>query len=196
MREEDRDLLSAHALPVPDRAATVAAARPSGIPSESAFGDVYEKYVPILRKIAMRKFGVPRAEVDSLVHDVFTTYLAQRDRVRELHPYLVGGICNAAREYWRKASRDHDLFRDASVSTVPADDQLLESVAQNQLVRMAVSRLGTSCRETLRRFYLDGESAAAIAQSRQTTQNSILRLLHYCRERVRAAYLALTEGDQ
>ena len=57
--------------------------------SETRFDDVYDAYRPLLRKIAMGKFHVPRADVDTLVHDVFTTYLAHQDRVRELHPYLI-----------------------------------------------------------------------------------------------------------
>lgn len=196
LMKEDRDLYSSHAVPIADTVPGVSAAQSGTAVQESALGAVYDEYLPLLRKIAMRKFGVPRADVDSLIHDVFTTYLVQQDRVRELHPYLVGAICNASREYWRKANRDRDFFADASMGTVAVDDHILESVAQNLLVRSALSRLGTSCRETLRRFYVDGESSAAIAASRQTTQNSILRLLHYCRERARAAYRALTEAGQ
>jgi RNA polymerase sigma factor (sigma-70 family) len=194
--KEDRDLYPAQVVPTADTVPGVAAARSGTVVQDSALGAVYDKYLPLLRKIAMRKFGVPRADVDSLIHDVFTTYLVQQDRVRELHPYLVGAICNASREYWRKANRDRDFFTDAAVGAVAVDDHILESVAQNLLVRSALSRLGASCRETLHRFYVDGESSAAIAESRQTTQNSILRLLHYCRERARAAYRALTEAGQ
>lgn len=158
---------------------------------ETALIGIYDTYLPLLRKIALRKFHIPRADVDALIHDVFATYLAHPERVRELHPYLIGGICNAAREYWRKHDRDNELFCDAPAGGVPVEDHLLESVAQNLLVRAALARLGTSCRETLHRFYIEGESAAAIAATRDTTQNSILRLLHYCRASARAAYLAL-----
>lgn len=196
LMKEDRDVYPAHAVPAAEAVPGVAAARPRSAAQDSAFGAIYDEYLPLLRKIAMRKFGVPRADVDSLIHDVFTTYLVQQDRVRETHPYLVGAICNASREYWRKANRDRDFLADTAVGAVVVDDHILESVAQNLLVRSALSRLGTSCRETLHRFYVEGESAKAIAASRQTTQNSILRLLHYCRERARAAYRALTEAGQ
>jgi hypothetical protein len=40
---------------------------------------------------------------------------------------------------------------------------------------------------------VEGETASAIADSRDTTQASILRLLQYCRDRARAAYRALAK---
>lgn len=164
--------------------------------AEEAFSAVYDAYLPLLRKVAMRKFHIPATDVDALVHDVFTTYLAHRERVRELHPYLIGGICNAAREYWRKAHRDRVALVDGGSHTAAMEAPLLESIVQNLLVQSALSQLGTSCRDALRRFYVDGENAATIAASRQTTPNSIHRLLHYCRERARAAYIALNEDKQ
>lgn len=147
------------------------------------FDAVYNVYRPLLRKIAMRKFHIPRGDVDTLVHDVFTTYLAQQDRVRELHPYLIGGICNAARDYWRKADREKAVFCDADICPATPGDALVEDVVQTLLVRSALSTLGESCRDALYRFYVDGDTATCIADSRSTTQGSILRLLHYCRER-------------
>lgn len=162
--------------------------------SGTAFDAVYETYRPLLRKIAMRHFKVPAADADTLIHDVFATYFAHQERVRELHPYLIGGICNASRQYWREHDRERAMFADAEVCSLVADDHLLEALPETLLVRSALGRLGTSCRETLHRFYIDGESASSIAASRDTTQNSILRLLHYCRERARAAYQTLNEA--
>ena len=159
----------------------------------SDFDSVYTVYRPLLRKIAMRKFHIPRGDVDTLVHDVFTTYLAQQDRVREVHAYLIGGICNAARDYWRKADRERALFCDAEVCPATPDDALVDDVVQTLLVRSALGTLGPSCQEALYRFYVDGETATCIADSRSTTQGSILRLLQYCRDRARAAYRTLIE---
>lgn len=161
--------------------------------SDTTFEAIYTPYRLLLRRIALRKFNIPAADVDVLVHDVFTTYLAQQDRVREIHPYLVGGICNAARDYWRKKDKERGLFCDAETCPAATDDALLSSVIETLLVRSALGTLGPSCREALHRFYVEGETANAIAESRGTTQGSILRLLHYCRERARAAYRALSE---
>jgi RNA polymerase sigma factor (sigma-70 family) len=158
------------------------------------FDRLYETYAPLLRRIAMRKFDVPRADVDALVHDVFATYLTHSSRVRELRPYLIGGICNAARQYWREADAERKVFCDADLESACSDDAPLESLIQTTLMSAALSRLGTSCRETLHRFYVQGESAISIAASRATTQNSIHQLLSYCRGRAREAYRAMKEG--
>jgi len=160
---------------------------------DTTFEALYNAYRPLLRKIAVRKFNIPRADVDVLVHDVFTTFLAHQERVREIHPYLIGGICNAARDYWRKADREQGIFCNDETCLASPDDALLNSVIETLLVRSALGTLGASCRDALHRFYVEGETATAIAEARSTTQGSILRLLHYCRERARAAYRALHE---
>lgn len=157
------------------------------------FDRLYETYVPLLRQIAMRKFHIPRGDVDELVQDVFATYLTHAAKVREVRAYLIGGICNAARQYWREADAQRNVFCDAELCALASDDAPLESLIQNTLMSAALSRLGASCRETLHRFYVDGESAISIAESRDTTQNSIHRLLNYCRGRAREAYRAMSE---
>jgi RNA polymerase sigma factor (sigma-70 family) len=187
------------ALEIGNPAATAPAASAAGMAEVSVdgrdpeFDRLYETYVPLLRRIAMRKFNVPRADVDELVQDVFATYLTHAARVRELRPYLIGGICNAARQYWREADAERKVFCDANVDFAKSDDAVLESLIRNTLMSAALSRLGESCRETLHRFYVNGESAISIAASRDTTQNSIHQLLSYCRGRAREAYRAMKE---
>ena len=169
---------------------TPTAAAPAATPGvyDPEFDRIYATYVPLLRRIAMRKFQIPPTDVDELVQDVFATYLAHAERVRELRPYLIGGICNAARQYWRERDAHREVFCDADADCAASDDVLLESLIRNMMMSAALSQLGPSCRETLRRFYLDGESAISIAASRDTTQNSIHQLLNYCRTRARKAY--------
>lgn len=151
------------------------------------FEAIYATYLPLLRKIAVRKFGIPAADAESLVHDVFATYLTDPDSVRSLHPYLIGAICNAARQYQRRDAAERRLFCGSPLCLATPSDDVVDDVIRNVLVGTALARLGPSCRDALRRFYLSGETAASIAQSRNTSANYILRLLHYCRERARAA---------
>lgn len=174
--------------------AEAAAARTSpGLPAGAEFDDVYAVYFPMLRKIAMRKYRIPPEDVDALVHDVFATYLTHRQRVRELHPYLIGGICNAARQYWRQSDAEREVFCVSDEEGATAADAVVDSVVRNMVLSSVLSRLGASCRETLYRFYIRGESAISIAESRDTTQNSILRLLNYCRGRARTWYRSISE---
>ena len=160
------------------------------------FDALYTTYTPILRKIAIRKFGVPPKDVDDLVQDVFASFLAQRASVREVHPYLIGAICNASRQYRRRdeASPFSPRPEHRECGATP-DDELIDGVIRSLVIRTTLSRLGTSCRDTLEQFYLLGETAVAIAERRQTTANYICRLLNYCRNRARSVYAAMSTGS-
>jgi RNA polymerase sigma factor (sigma-70 family) len=155
----------------------------------SRFDELYAAYQPLLRKIAIRKFGIPSSDVDDLVQDVFATYLANPANVRDLHPYLIGAICNASRQYRRRDDRAPFSPRpDHRVCGATPDDELIDGVVRNLVIRATLGRLGASCRETLERFYLLGETTVAIAQSREKTANYICRLLNYCRNRARSIF--------
>lgn len=146
--------------------------------------NLYVRYAPLLRHLALRRFRIPREDVDALVHDVFATYLSDPTTVRSIRPYLIGGICNASRQYWRRRDR-HDELREGTEE--PVDAGMLEHVAMRVDVAMALARIGKRCREALRRYYLEGESTPAIAAVLETTPNNVLYLLHVCRKRARAA---------
>lgn len=161
----------------------------------ASFDSIYATYLPLLRNIAVRKFGVPRDEAETLAHDVFTTYLANPTNVRELHPYLIGAICNAARQFCRRNASERAIFCEGEVCHATPPNDLVDGVIRALVVRKTLSHLGDSCRETLRRFYLLGETAPAIAAARKTSANYILRLLHYCRKRARALYDQMQRGS-
>lgn len=176
--------------------AAVAARAGAGAPDSAAarFEVIYTAYAPLLRKIAMRKFGIPRGDAEALAHDVFATYLANPANVRNLRPYLIGAICNASRQHLRRDAAERELFCGEPICAAAPDEDLVEGVIRNIILSTTLAQLGPSCRETLRRFYFTGESAPMIAQSRNTTANYILRLLNYCRNRARAIYAAMSKG--
>lgn len=157
------------------------------------FDALYAAYRPLLRKIAIRKFGVAVSDADDLVQDVFATYLANPTNVRELHPYLIGAICNASRQYRRR--NDSSPFCPSSACGATPDDELVDGVVRNVIIAATLSRLGARCRETLERFYLNGETAVSIAESRDTSAGYIWRLLNYCRNRARAIYRESSVGS-
>lgn len=161
----------------------------AGDDAAGRFDALYATYQPLLRRIAMRKFGIPAADVDDLVQDVFATYLANPSNVRDLHPYLIGAICNASRQYWRKdyASPFSPRPEHRLCGSTP-DDELIDGVVRTLLLRATLGRLGTSCRDTLERFYLLGETTASIALSRDTSASYICRLLNFCRNRARKIF--------
>lgn len=160
-------------------------------PATARFDALYAAYRPLLRKIAIRKFGIPPDAVDDLVHDVFATYLANPSNVRDLHPYLIGAICNASRQYRRRDDASPFCSKSVEWAGSPGDE-LVDGVVRNLIIGTTLSRLGVKCRETLQRFHLHGESAASIATSRNTSPNYICRLLNYCRNRARSIYLEMS----
>jgi RNA polymerase sigma factor (sigma-70 family) len=157
------------------------------------FDALYAVYRPLLRKIAIRKFGVAVSDADDLVQDVFATYLANPSNVRELHPYLIGAICNASRQYRRRS--EASPFCESNACGATPDDELVDGVVRNVVIASTLSRLGIRCRETLERFYLNGETAGSIAESRDTSAGYIWRLLNYCRNRARTIYEQMSAGS-
>jgi RNA polymerase sigma factor (sigma-70 family) len=158
--------------------------RSTGDSLSAGFDTIYDDHAPLLRAIARRKFNVPDSDIDGLVHDVFTSFLTSASRVRELRPYLVGGICNASRNYWRRRERDDSLFVEIDEDAVCGAD-LQQSVSRNLTLNAALSRIGDRCRNVLQRYYLESESTSTIAEAIGTSPGNVLYILHTCRKRAR-----------
>lgn len=183
-----------HSKPEPDHArSTAAAVAPEDAPAPLPFEEVYLRYAPRLRKIAMAKFNIPRAEAETLVHDVFATYLVNAAAVRAVEPYLVGAICNASRHYLRRAGAAEALFcGDVECAASPGAD-LMAEVERKLLLSRILSRVGARCRDLLYRYYVKGETTQAIADGLDSTPGSILVSLHHCRKRARTAFQSVAE---
>jgi RNA polymerase sigma factor (sigma-70 family) len=156
-----------------------------------AFEEVYLRHVTKLRKIALRKFRIPPQEVEPLIQEVFVSYFLHADSVRAVGPYLVGAICNASRNYWRRLDAEEALFcGEVPCMATPGPD-ILEEVERKMLLRTLLARAGSRCREFLERYYWHGETTKAIADAFDSTPGSILVFLHKCRRRLLAAYCAV-----
>jgi DNA-directed RNA polymerase specialized sigma24 family protein len=166
----------------------------TAVETSTDFDALYTAYAPLLRRIAVAKFSIPSSHVDELVHDVFLTYLVNPAKVRDVRPYLIGGICNAARQYLREGAAEDKLFCSAEPCLAHPEESLLDAVSRSITAGALLVRMGSRCRETLRQFYMEGESAAAIATARGTTATYIFRLLQFCRDRARRLYATLQGG--
>lgn len=157
------------------------------------FADIYDRLAPLLRHIASEKFHVPRADADGLVHDIFLTFITNPTNVREVRPYLIGAICNASRKYWRRRQSHESVFAPSDGIDEAIDMRSLDEVSVRLTVAATLARLCPRCRETLRRYYLDGESTAAIAAAMETTPAYVFKLLHQCRKQAHAVNRSLAE---
>jgi RNA polymerase sigma factor (sigma-70 family) len=162
-----------------------------GAPPE--FEEVYLMFAPLLRKIAVRKFGIPVAEAEPLVHDVFATYFTFANDVGDVRRYLIGGICNASRHYLRRTDAANALFCGETPCMAAPTESILVEVERKLLLRRVLSRIGDRCRTILHRYYLNGETTEAIAGALDLKPATVLIFLSRCRKRALAAYRSLTE---
>lgn len=157
------------------------------------FEEAYLQFAPLLRKIAVAKFGIPMADAEPLVHDVFATYFANVDEVLDVRTYLIGGICNAARHHLRRADAKNALFCEETPCGAVPTESITAAVERKLIVRRMLSRVGGRCRELLHRYYLNGETTGAIAGDLEYTPATILMFLSKCRKRAQEEYRAMTE---
>ncbi|HET7436017.1 MAG TPA: sigma-70 family RNA polymerase sigma factor [Thermoanaerobaculia bacterium] len=158
-------------------------------------GTLYLQFGPVLRRMAIGRYGIPAQEADGLVHDVFATYLLNPNgaRVMNVRGYLVGGIANAAREYWREKRRDVPLAEVAD-SAITVENDAMKGLAERLHVAATLARLRSRCRDVLKRYYFDGEPTESIADSMGTTARNVIYMLHVCRGRARKIYEALMQS--
>lgn len=150
---------------------------------------LYLRLAPILRRIAIRRYDIPPADVDAVVNDVFATYLTRPEAVRDAEKYLVGGVCNAARDYWRERNREVSL---EAAEHVSAHDELA-GLPERLLLAATLARLREKCRTLLCRYYFEGENTETIACEINTSPGNVLYLLHQCRQRARRIVEAMSQ---
>lgn len=166
---------------------------PAGGEAVAAFEEAYLRYAPRLQRIAIRRFRIDAGDAEVLVQDVFTTYYQHAAAVEKLEPYLVGAICNASRNYLRRASASNALFCCEQPCAATPDDELLDELSRKALLAKILARVGIDCRDLLRRFYVNGEGTEALARVFRMKRESVKVKLFKCRQRALEAYRAITE---
>ena len=156
---------------------------------ESHFEALYREHFDFLVAVAVRKFRVPDTEADTLVHDVFLSYLKRSDVVRDLKGWLLGAICNASRYYWRGHSRDISVEEDFD-RIDPASANILESLPNQLAAREALACLTPRCQEVLRLRYYDGRSIQEIAEHFGLATKYTQKLVTKCLRRAERLYTA------
>jgi RNA polymerase sigma factor (sigma-70 family) len=164
-----------------------------GSGARAMFEEVYLRFAPRLRRVAMAKFGIAPDDAEGLVQDVFATYFMHAASVEQVERYLIGGICNASRKHLQRTGTADALFCDDDPCQATAGDVMLRQLERKQLLSKVFARIGSRCRELLCRYYVRGESTATIAGELDSTPGSVAVTMHKCRKRAVDAYRALTE---
>ena len=166
--------------------------------SRAAIERVYLDHALLLRRVAVRKFGIPKTDAETLVHDVFAAYIANPGAVRtNLRAYLVAAICNASRNYWRSHRMYERFFvpgrGEEDEETRPPDDAFFEGLSLHLVISATLARLGDRCRDVLRRYYLEGEDSHSIATTLDTSPANVNYIMFVCRKKARRIYDELTK---
>jgi RNA polymerase sigma factor (sigma-70 family) len=151
---------------------------------------VYRLYYDLLLYVARRRFRVPPCDAESLIQEVFVSYLSAANEVRDVRSWLLGAISNASRHYWRSRGRLESLPDDIQKQSDPRS--LAENLATTLTVRDTLAQLHEKCRETLRLRYFEGCSAAEVAKELDTTNRYAEKLIHNCLKRAYHIYRSLT----
>ena len=153
--------------------------------------DVYRLHYDLLLHISMKKFGVPSHDAESLIQEVFLSYIGSASEVHNARSWLIGAVCNASRYYWRSHTRNEALPEDYESHGDPHSHGIDDRVATQITMRETISRLHEKCQKTLRLRYWDGCSAAEVAQAFDTTNRYAEKLIHKCLKRAHEIYKKL-----
>lgn len=159
-------------------------------PSCDQMEDVYRLHYDLLLYVARRRFRVPFGDAESLIQEVFLSYLSASSEVRDVRAWLLGAISNASRHYWRSRGRTESLPDDLHKQSDPRS--VAEKLANTLTVRDTLAHLHEKCRETLRLKYFEGCSAAEVAKELDTTNRYAEKLIHNCLKRAHQIYRTLT----
>jgi RNA polymerase sigma factor (sigma-70 family) len=153
------------------------------------FEALYEAQFEFLLGVAMRKFRVPVTEAETLVHEVFLSYLKRANEIHDLPAWLLGAICHASRHYWRINGRS--VNPDEMFDRIdPASIRIVDSLPDQLAAREALECLTPRCQEVLRLRYFDGCSIAEIAERLGLKAKYTQKLVTKCLRRAERAYTA------
>jgi RNA polymerase sigma factor (sigma-70 family) len=153
--------------------------------------DVYRLHYDLLLYVARRRFRVPAGDAESLIQEVFVSYLSAANEVRDIRAWLLGAISNASRHYWRLRGRTESLPDDLEKKSDPHVNA--DNIATSLTVRETLAHLHEKCRETLRLRYFEGCSAAEVAKELDTTNRYAEKLIHNCLKRAYQVYRNLAK---
>jgi len=153
---------------------------------------LYLQHRTLLLYVACRKFRIPDCDAESLIQEVFLSFLQTGTKIENVRAWLVAAICNASRHYWRNQGRTESLPDDFTEQSDPSSHGLAEQFAMKMTMNKVLGYLQPRCRETLRLHYFEGRSAVDVAKELETTNRYAEKLIHNCLRRAREIYTSIT----
>lgn len=165
---------------------------PPPSPEPEEIGDLYIKHRTLLLHIACRKFRIGEPDAESLLQEVFLSFMTTTTKVENIKAWLVAAMCNASRHYWRGQGKTESLPENFDDHCDPKSNSIADRVAIEITLRQALDYLQPRCRDTLFLHYFEGRSAVDVAKELETTSRYAEKLIHNCLKRVREIYFSIT----
>jgi RNA polymerase sigma factor (sigma-70 family) len=159
-------------------------------------GEAYQNLYPLLLNPAIRRFRVPEAEAENLIHELFCRLLENHRNVRSLRDWLVGGVSNGCRAYWRSQGARTFEVPDFDTWVDSRSESFEESVRHSMLVAQVRGRLSDRDVAILTWRHVEGWTTAEIAGRLRISPAYAAVLVHRCLRRARVAYVELCSDDR
>lgn len=162
--------------------------RPVEEVSEPDLGATYDRYLQLMMWIAVRRFRIPRAEAEPLVHEVFANFFSKASTIVDVRAWLVAGISNASRYYLRVRERTEALPADIDQRPDPTLEHVLDLWPDQITARDALAATTARCQLVLRLRYFEGYSVPEIAAELQITTTYATKLVAECIRQMQRRY--------
>ena len=141
----------------------------------------YRDNYPVLSALAARRFRVPEAEVQGVIHEVFVSFMRHEPKIRDPRAWLIGAVCKASQKYWSTGRRE-----DGADFTDYADPKpLLDTLTARIDAVLALRQLGERCREVIRLRFFEGWDFTELASRYAITEGSAKLKLARCMQTAR-----------
>jgi RNA polymerase sigma factor (sigma-70 family) len=159
--------------------------------SDEELSRLYEEFRALLLYVARRKFRVADDAADSLVNEVFLSYMQTSTQIENPRAWLIAAMCNACRHYWRAYGRTEGLVDGFEQVFDPT-----ESLNAHITVTEILSKLPVNCRTLLEQYYAHGLTLLEIAQAEHLTVTAVHARIKRCAGRARTVYAGLIKGKR